>query len=1611
MQGRYEKDILGEKSSHRRKRGTLTNAQKQKNMRSTPFKIAKKELSQLIEASPVAMVMSTGSDERVEWINDKFIELFGYTIEDMPDVEHWWPLAYPDANYQDEIKVQWSEKVKKALQAGHQVEPMEATVRCKDGSLRHVEFRLSSIGQKHLITFIDLTERKQLEDALLEREHHSQSLLRLSRKLEQAQSYTNVLNAAHDEVRKIIGYQNLWVYLLSEDGKSFKALVADGQISNEAMSEAGTATLPIQGDKMLEEIAEAREIVVVEDAQTDPRTNKDLVAVLGNRTIVNVPIILSDRHLGSVGMGTFGDEGIRIPTASEQEYLMALASHIAVTFDRIHLLDQRRQSDQALRENEEKFRTLAENSPDNIARYDTNCETIYVNPTLEKTLSRTKPEMLGTFPGEAGFIAEAKEYQDKMREVLQTGKEAELDIVLPDTGEGKRYHNIRFVAERGADGAITGVQAIGRDITERKQMEEALYKSEAELRALINTMTDVIFVGNSEGRYLKIIDTNASRSFKPPQELLGRTLHEIFPKEKADFFLKHLRQALETKKSVDFEYELLVEGQVMWFFATISPMTDDQTLMVARDITDRKLAEEALRESERRLIAAQHMAHVGYWERDFEANLVSLSDEACRIFGISEQGITLSLDQWHPRWVALIHPEDQPRLIKLVGDVLAGKRSYDVEYRVIRPDGEIRYIYSQAEVRRDDAGNPRNMLGMMQDITKRKQAEEALSKSESELRTLINTMTDIIFVGNSEGRFLKIIDTNASQLYKPPQELLGKTLHEVFPKEKADFFLKHLRQALETRQSVDFEYDLLIGDQPMWFYATISPMTEDQTLMVARNITVQKQAEEALQKNNALLERIFSSTEFLIAYMDTEFNFIRVNRAYAEGDQKNPEYFVGKNHFTLYPNEENEKIFRNVLATGETCVVYAKPFVYKNHPEWGTTYWNWTLQPVKEADGSITGLVISLVDVTARERAIIARHESDERYRTLIEQASDGIFVADPQGNYIDVNLSGCAMLGYTREEILALNMKTLSSPESLRERPLQIDDLRAGRSITVERELITKSGTLLPVEISGKMLDNGNFLGIVRDITERKRHERERKAIINVSASLRQATTRSDILNIIMNQLEEVFTTDGVVLVLPDPQSDGFIDEMGRGVVGEKMKGLVVPPGKGVCNWVIANKKPYLNNHAENDTLFYRPDLLGDSSCLASVPLIAQEQAIGALWIARKLEITQDDLRLLSAIADIAASAIHRATLHEQIEQQVRHLLALHQIDIAITTNFNLGLTLDIILKHVKTELGVDAASILLLNPATSALHYTAGIGFVTRNIERSQIKLGEDFAGRAALEYHTASCPDLRLAPATFSRSSLLADEKFISHHATPLIIKGQVKGVLEVFHRTPLKTDPDWINYFETLATQTAIAIENDNLLESLQKSNRDLVLAYDATIEGWSRALDLRDRETEGHTQRVTEMALQLTEKMGMSDVEKANLRRGALLHDIGKMGVPDSILHKPGALSEDEWVIMRQHPTHAYKMLSPITYLKQALDIPYSHHERWDGSGYPRGLKGEDIPLAARVFAVVDVYDALTSDRPYRKAWSHEDACRYLQENAGKFFDPKVVEIFLKMKQS
>jgi putative nucleotidyltransferase with HDIG domain len=532
----------------------------------------------------------------------------------------------------------------------------------------------------------------------------------------------------------------------------------------------------------------------------------------------------------------------------------------------------------------------------------------------------------------------------------------------------------------------------------------------------------------------------------------------------------------------------------------------------------------------------------------------------------------------------------------------------------------------------------------------------------------------------------------------------------------------------------------------------------------------------------------------------------------------------------------------------------------------------------------------------------------------------------------------------------------------------------------------------------------------------QRSRREAARTSVLLRMAERLNAQLDLDtLLKAISEEIAQALNTPVATVLLFDQRKDVLFAAAGVGIASDLTKSIV-PLSKTTYNKIVA----------QFGKVFALADLQGFPSLpfmqefkrlnfqsFAFAAMEYENELIGSLnavTIDEKRDFTKDELHLLQGMAYQAALAIINTRLYKDARRRLENLQALRAIDVAITTNHDLQETLNVLLDQITKQLQVDAAVILLLDETKQQLEFGASRGFQTSTLRYTSLRIGEGMAGRAAQQQQIIHVRDLRIDPQTLVHSPTLAREGFTSYYAAPLIAQGRVKGVLEIFHRARLDPDQEWLDFLEALSGQTAIAIENTTLFEDLQHSNEELSQAYDSTIEGWSHALDLRDKETEGHTRRVTELTLELARAFGFSDAELIHIRRGALLHDIGKMGVPDKILLKEGSLTPDEWEIMRQHPGFAHEMLQPIHYLRQALDVPYCHHEKWDGSGYPRKLKGEEIPLIARIFAVVDVWDALTSDRPYRSAWAPEKVLAHIQEGAGQHFDPQVVEVFIKFIQ-
>jgi len=532
-----------------------------------------------------------------------------------------------------------------------------------------------------------------------------------------------------------------------------------------------------------------------------------------------------------------------------------------------------------------------------------------------------------------------------------------------------------------------------------------------------------------------------------------------------------------------------------------------------------------------------------------------------------------------------------------------------------------------------------------------------------------------------------------------------------------------------------------------------------------------------------------------------------------------------------------------------------------------------------------------------------------------------------------------------------------------------------------------------------------GQFATLFEDITPQKQTERYQSALLKLSESIRQTYTTEDMVQTIVHTISSLLEIETVAVAMKSIENETqyrFVYGVGK---GQQWIGAEFSIEQGITGYALRSKLPYFQNDVVNDPNFLQRYSEQYHPYVVVLPLLSAEEPIGALLLGKNKPFNDTDQQILTAMSEMVGNAIQRTILQEKTQKTVNYLSALRKIDLTITHGRDLQERLKVLLEAVVEHQKVDAACIWLKEPQTDQYHLSAFIGFRLNELPAMRMK----YPGlRTDLDriIHIKKSDLSAILVNEFKE--MIDKEGFEDYMGVPLITKKNEWGLLQLWKRAEIKPNHEWMNFLEMLAGQAAIAIEDIQLLTDLQHHINELQIAYDTTLQGWAKALEIRDAETQNHSQRVTQITLELAKKLGVEENQLPDIRRGTLLHDIGKMGIPDAILNKAGPLTPEEWEIMRRHPQMAYDVLSGIPFLKPALEIPYCHHEKWDGSGYPRGLKGEEIPLAARIFAVVDVWDALLSDRPYRPAWKKREVISYLREQAGKHFDPKIVEAFLEL---
>ena len=672
-------------------------------------------------------------------------------------------------------------------------------------------------------------------------------------------------------------------------------------------------------------------------------------------------------------------------------------------------------------------------------------------------------------------------------------------------------------------------------------------------------------------------------------------------------------------------------------------------------------------------------------------------------------------------------------------------------------------------------------------------------------------------------------------------------------------------------------------------------------------------------------------------------------------------------------------------------------------------------------------VTISKVPVAGHTYATAIIRDVSERTRSqsemsrlagVVQQAAESVVITDLSGDIVYVNPYFERVTGYRAEEVLGKNPRILKSGNQDKEFYKALwETILSGRPWTgmlinrcKDDSLLYENATIFPVkDLSGEVI---NYAAVKRNISEEVQREREMQAIVTVSTALRKAELRAEMLPIILDQLLELLNGRGAVITFVDPIDQQLYVELGRGAAAVST-GQRFGLEDGISGLVFTPDGPFKTDDILAEPLFKQVIPIEGMKAVVGAPLLAQGEKIGIVWVGRSYPFSEGEFRVLQAVADMSANAIHRSSLHERTIRYAEQTVAITAAGRAMAETLNLP----DILEHLSASVndlvgGVSTLVILKLNPGENSCSCIyAACGGELLDISQNPTILFDSDANHPLMRAIRSHEPQIVDDLSVF-RSNLLpttCDQPVTgSAVIVPLVARGKVQGAMELISLQHRRFTSEDAGLLTLIASTTATAIENADLYQGLQLSNRELLDAYDSTIEGWSRALDLRDRETEFHTQRVTDITLDLARELGLSDEQLVHIRRGAMLHDIGKMGVPDRILLKQEALTEEEWAVMRMHPSYAYEMLAPIAYLRPALNIPFCHHEKWDGSGYPRGLKGEEIPLEARLFALADVYDALTHVRPYRPAWPRSQAITYIREQSGKYFDPKLVKVFLRL---
>ncbi len=1131
-----------------------------------------------------------------------------------------------------------------------------------------------------------------------------------------------------------------------------------------------------------------------------------------------------------------------------------------------------------------------------------------------------------------------------------------------------------------------------QDITERKQTEAALKDSESKYRNLVESSPDGIITLSKTGQVLSVNESFSKLTGFEKSDFVGKSFLKAptLLKQDRDFFTRLVKDVFQgkIKGTIEFNWKH-ANGEIRNGEAKASFLKVEDKIVgiqgIIRDITERKKTETRLKETENRFRKLMENSPDAIQLLTTEGKIEHVNDSYLKLFGISDEILPEIIDKYN-----MLQDEQIIKLglMPLVEKAFAGDvikippTQYDATQTMkllefTNSEGKKPWLQSQIYPIKDENGNILNIVCVHEDITEQKQSEIILKRRLDELH-ILQEISSICLENVDEHQIItQITKTIGNELYT---DHFGVMLLD-----EEDNVLR-IHPSYQGLVPEDADFEIKLGE------GVVGRVAKTNKPLRINDVT---------EEENYISPKHCQASELCVPISVNSKVFGVIN-----AESSKPDAFTS----------EDERLL--ITVADQLAVALQKSRLYHSEQKRRLE-----AEANREASSFLTmslDLDEVLDNILDSLRKVI---DSDQASIHLFEE--DLVHVVAGKGFK---NIDEVIGYKYSFENQLVLEIVNSKSPLVLEDTALDSrfqhygpENPRAWMGIPlIERETVfgyisvenNIPGTFNQRDAKLVQIFANNAAAAIvkaRLFEGEKKRRLEAEIQGEISTALTDTYNLKTFLEKVLRNLQRYLNYDSAGILLEEDGHIRIVATLGF-PEPDKINNLCISKDNQLYQEILKTKSVLILKDTEQDDRFEDIGAEVDIRGWMGIPLIDQGVVYGYMSFDSKTpgKFTPEMGRLAQVLVNQTSSAIIKTKLFEETQLGLKRLEALHEIDRIITSSVELSFSIKQILQIVVSQLEIDAASLLLYDPKSLMFNTVNTVGLHNNSHNQNNHQVGIGPAAKVALERQIVVINNQDEFKNLFSNASSLIKEGFTAYAGVPLIAKGEIKGVLELFQRSSLQTNNEWKGFLQTLANQLAIAIDNSQMFENLQKSHMELTLSYDATIEGWAKTLELKDQETQGHSERVTLMTVKLARELGMSEEELIHVRRGAILHDVGKIGIPDKILQKPSQLTEDEMAVMREHPTLAYNVLSESVFLEKALDIPYSHHEKWDGTGYPRGIKEMEIPLAARVFAIIDVYDALRSNRPYRKAWSKRKTVKYINEQSGIHFDPRVVEVFLEL---